>query len=122
MGLRQRVERRDRAFKEGKAYIFFGRRTLLGLSVAPDWSFASGQVAARLGASVSGAGDVNGDGVDDVIVGLPNYWFDEFNLNAGAAYIFLSQGSDGPALQPAWTQTGAGGGLSSARSWRPPAT
>jgi len=44
----------------------------------------------RRGFSVSGAGDVNGDGIDDLIVGAPNA--DPKGLiDAGASYIVLGQ-------------------------------
>ena len=39
-----------------------------------------------LGFSVSGAGDVNSDGYDDVIVGAP--WNDAAGSHAGRAYVY----------------------------------
>ncbi len=45
--------------------------------------------SARLGISASGAGDVNGDGVADVIVGA---WLYDADQNAeGAAFVFLPE-------------------------------
>jgi len=44
---------------------------------------------ANLGASVAGAGDVNGDGFDDVIIGAPQY------DSGAAALIFLGDGATG---------------------------
>jgi Ca2+-binding RTX toxin-like protein len=43
------------------------------------------------GISVAGAGDVNGDGFDDVIVGAFNA--DPYGTNAGAAYVVFGTGS-----------------------------
>lgn len=51
---------------EGKAYLYHGSATGLG-SLA--WSVQGGQADGNLGNSVSGAGDVNGDGFDDLIIG-----------------------------------------------------
>ena len=52
-----------------------------------------------LGFSVSGAGDVNSDGYDDVIVGAP--WNDAAGSHAGRAYVY--SGQTGSVL---WTFTG----------------
>ena len=41
------------------------------LTEAADAQLESNQAGARFGVSVSSAGDVNGDGFDDVIVGAP---------------------------------------------------
>ncbi len=46
----------------------------------------SNQVEARLGFSVAGAGDVNNDGYDDVIVGAPLY--DSGQSDEGAVFLF----------------------------------
>lgn len=46
----------------------------------------SNQASANFGWSVSGAGDINADGFDDIIVGAQNY--DNGNTNEGAAFIY----------------------------------
>lgn len=49
----------------GRAYIFFGNRTMDNNADV----IITGTTGERMGVSCSGAGDVNGDGYDDVIVG-----------------------------------------------------
>jgi hypothetical protein len=77
----------------GRAYIFSGGKTL---DRNPDVTMTG--VAARdyFGISVAGAGDVNGDGYDDVIVGADRN--DAGGADAGRAYIFFGGSSmDGTA-------------------------
>ncbi|MFO0690052.1 MAG: integrin alpha [Myxococcota bacterium] len=52
-----------------------------------DTLVESNQASAQLGFSVASAGDVNGDGYDDVIVGAP--FFDAGTSDEGAAFILL---------------------------------
>ncbi|MDA0261544.1 MAG: FG-GAP-like repeat-containing protein, partial [Proteobacteria bacterium] len=89
----------------GKTYIVFGgsaNLTALDALDTPTWSvnlanlngtngFAiSGQTSAdRLGTSVSGLGDVNGDGIDDIIVGA--YLRDTNGNNSGTAYVVFGK-------------------------------
>jgi len=63
------------------AYIFYGGPTMDNIA---EITLTGENMSDKFGHSVSSAGDVNGDGFDDVIVGaLYN------NLSAGRAYIFL---------------------------------
>jgi len=74
----------------GKAYLFLGSRS--GPSAAADWtSVGDDQTQAFFGLSVAGAGDVNGDGLDDVLVGAP--FFNTQNPHAGKAYLFEGRGA-----------------------------
>jgi len=71
----------------GAAYIYFGSKT--GPAVAPDISLDNpfDQPGGSFGDSVAGAGDVNGDGYADVIVGAASQNNPE--LNEGVAYIYF---------------------------------
>ncbi len=83
---------------EGRAYVYLGSPT--GLGPSPAWTAESNQVVAGFGNSVASAGDVNGDGYSDVIVGAPLY--DNGQSNEGRAFLYLGSPA-GLAAAPAWT-------------------
>ncbi|MFN0060379.1 MAG: FG-GAP-like repeat-containing protein [Planctomycetota bacterium] len=83
---------------EGGAFAYFG--SAVGLSLTPDWSTESDQAGAHFGNSVSSAGDVNGDGYSDVIVGAS--LFDNDQTDEGRTFVYLGSAA-GLALTPAWT-------------------
>jgi hypothetical protein len=83
---------------EGRAYVYHG--SAQGLSQDADWIAERDQADERLGSSVASAGDVNGDGFSDVIIGAP--YFDGGNVDEGRAWVY--QGSAlGLASTVAWT-------------------
>ncbi len=88
----------------GEAYVVFGSGTGFGTSVggrqvidldsltATQGFIIQGDTAFdQAGASVSSAGDVNGDGFDDLIVGAP--YVDNGSGYAGEAYVVLGSGT-----------------------------
>ena len=77
---------------EGRAFVYHGSAT--GLSPTADWTAESDQYYAFLGLSVATAGDVNGDGYADVIVGA--HYYDNGQENEGRAFMYY--GNDGPGL------------------------
>jgi hypothetical protein len=82
---------------EGQALVYYGGP--FGPAIASDWTAESDQAGAWFGRSVSSAGDVNGDGYDDVIVGAPTY--DRGETNEGVAFVYC--GSDtGLSTTPDW--------------------
>ncbi|MBD3868666.1 MAG: FG-GAP repeat protein, partial [Acidobacteria bacterium] len=83
---------------EGRAFLFLGSPT--GVELTPSWSYDSNQAGGEFGFSVSNAGDVNGDGFADVLVGAPG--FDNGVSNSGRAYLFLGSPS-GLSTVPNWS-------------------
>lgn len=75
----------------GAAYVYLG--SAAGLTASADWSAASTVADAQFGYDVSGVGDINLDGYDDVVVAA--------HSNAEGAFLFL----------------GSAAGLSSSASW-----
>lgn len=72
---------------EGAAFVYHGSAT--GINIIPASVLESNQRNASMGNSVASAGDVNGDGYSDVIVGA--YFYDNGQVDEGAAFIY--QGS-----------------------------
>ena len=88
----------DTGIDQGRALVFHGSPG--GLSAVPDWTRAGQGAGDSLGSSVSTAGDVNGDGYSDVIVGAPGYSNGE--ASEGAAFVYHGSPS-GLGGSAAWT-------------------
>jgi arylsulfatase A-like enzyme len=88
------------ASKTGRIYVYAGGAA--GLSATPAYT-ATGETAnSQFGSAVGTAGDVNGDGYADVVIGAPGY--DSFT---GRIYVYL--GSDaGVQAMPALFVSGTG--------------
>ena len=67
----------------GAAYVYFGSSTGVSASSETKLAASDGEDADRFGVSVAGAGDVDGDGHDDVIVGAYAAG------DGGAAYVYF---------------------------------
>jgi len=93
--------------EEGRAFLYLG--SAAGLGSSPAWTAESDQADASFGTSVSTAGDINGDGYSDVIVGAPQY--DNTEADEGRAFVYVGSAS-GLAQLPEWIfeadQAGAG--------------
>ncbi len=85
----------DRGTDSGSVRIFSGRTGAVIRNLLPPQT-APGD---RFGYGIGGAGDVDGDGYDDVVVGAP--YNDAIGADAGAAYVY--RGRDGTLL---WTWRG----------------
>ena len=86
---------------EGKVFAYYGSAS--GPSLDPDFESEGNQADAVLGFSVASAGDVNGDGCADLIVGAPSY--DVVGASVGAAFLCYGSGGRGLSLNPRQTNT-----------------
>jgi len=86
-------------FQEGAAFVFHGSASGIadGDPTTAAAQLESDQVIARLGWSVSGAGDVNGDGFDDLIVGARGD--DPNGERSGASFVVFGGDFSGAATQ-----------------------
>jgi hypothetical protein len=88
----------DAAVKDGRAYVIFGSAGGLPAidlaSLTPQQGFVIDAPAGdvRTGTSVAAAGDVNGDGFDDLIVGSP--FDDSGGFATGAAHVIFGRAGD----------------------------
>jgi hypothetical protein len=83
---------------EGGAFVYLGSAS--GLSASARWTGESDQADADFGYRVASAGDVNGDGYSDVIVGADSY--DNGQSQEGRAFVYLGSAS-GLLPTAAWT-------------------
>jgi MYXO-CTERM domain-containing protein len=83
---------------EGRVYLYLGSG--MGLMTEPAWWVESDQDGAYLGDSAASAGDVNGDGLSDVIVGASFYGADG-RTKVGRAYLYLGHEDGRPGTPDA---------------------
>jgi hypothetical protein len=86
---------------EGMAFVYTGSAS--GLSDTAAWTAEGNQDSAYFGCSVGTAGDVNGDGYSDIIVGA--YVYDNGETNEGMAFVYTGSAS-GLSDTAAWTAEG----------------
>ncbi|MBN2495398.1 MAG: FG-GAP repeat protein [Deltaproteobacteria bacterium] len=86
----------------GRAYLFFGQAS--GLKTTYDWHYAGTErPMAQYGWAVAAAGDVDGDGFADILVGAPG----DSTVGTAAGRAFLYRGSSrGPVTPPDWSSSG----------------
>ncbi len=87
----------------GAGVVYVYEATAAGVTDTP-FSYASAVAGASLGAAVAGAGDLDNDGVGDVVVGAPGYANGQ--AGEGALYVFLSGGTVLPGMPSAIIEGG----------------
>jgi hypothetical protein len=87
---------------EGALFVYYGGPQ--GLRSRPDWILCGGARDAWLGFLMSRAGDVNGDGYDDLLVGSPG-WTGKSKAARGRVMLFAG-GPRGLANHSMWTVDG----------------
>ena len=106
--------------RAGKVYIVFGKTNTSEHDLSLISSGSGGFVlwgefndgSAGAGRSVGDAGDVNGDGLDDVVVGHPTTSFDvdgEFAANIGRSYVVYGKSDNTNPIDLANVSSGLGG-------------
>jgi len=91
------------AFSLGTVYVVFGKAdpadvvNLADLTAADGFAIRGGAYE-QIGSAVSEAGDVNGDGFDDLIVG--SIFVDDGGSYAGAAYVLFGKASGFGTVPP----------------------
>ncbi|MFH1462971.1 MAG: FG-GAP-like repeat-containing protein, partial [Pseudomonadota bacterium] len=80
----------DLGMDSGSAWVFYGSSAGTTTSGAAQLFASDGAASDSFGFSVSGAGDVNGDGFADVIVGAPEDA--DAGASSGSAYVFFGGG------------------------------
>jgi len=94
--------------KEGAAFLFLSSGG--GLPGVPDWSFFGGQQGSHLGCVLTGIGDLNKDGSEDIAISACEHNIEvdgEVNKSkVGAVYVFHGSPSFILSTQPDWTFIG----------------
>jgi hypothetical protein len=103
------------AYLAGQSYVVFGKPDgapvhLPDVAAGSGGFVMNGLAGHQLGRRVSGAGDVNGDGLDDVIIGAPyaGGYPDAEDFLAGESYVVFGK-PDGTPVSLADVAAGSGG-------------
>ena len=82
----------------GRTYIYYGSDIKFwDTTILENVNLTGNKTNDRFGFSVSSAGDLDGSGIEDIIIGAP-YHTNGTRTECGAAYVFLSNGSMATSL------------------------
>ncbi len=76
----------DQGALSGSAYVYYGSATGLQATAEDKLTASDGAASDYFGTAVRGAGDLDGDGYDDVVVGAP--YDDDLGSSSGALYVY----------------------------------
>jgi len=82
----------------GRAYVYYGTRNGVGADPSTEMQKKHGSADDWFGAAVAGAGDVNGDGYDDVIIGASGS--DRPGEDWGVAHLYMGGATGIRARKP----------------------
>jgi hypothetical protein len=82
--------------RSGAVFVYYG--SAAGLDSEPGWQKVNEQASSQLGLSVA-AGDLNGDGFDDLVAGAP--WYSLAEGSRGAVFVHFGS-AGGPAASDDW--------------------
>jgi hypothetical protein len=88
----------------GQTYLILGRRTGWSMDTdlsSVDTSFIGEEIGDEAGYSVAGAGDINGDGYDDLLIGAPRS--NDGGSDSGQTYVVFFDDGAPPTIVVDWT-------------------
>ncbi len=108
--------------EEGRAYVYLGSPA--GLNHRSYWTAEGNEAFDNFARSVSGAGDVNGDGMSEILVGAPGH--SNGDNNEGAAFLYagplafnviVDNGKTGTSFTGDWRVSSAPASYRSGSVW-----
>ena len=86
---------------QGRALAFFGSTAGLPAPNSPDWTVVGAAANLSVGVAVTGGGDLNGDGVDDIAVAQ------NAANNVGKVIVYYGNTTTGFSTTPDWEKSGS---------------
>ncbi|MGD8375349.1 MAG: FG-GAP-like repeat-containing protein [Acidobacteriota bacterium] len=93
----------DEFLRQGGAFLWLGSAEGPWIGGDPVWAVVGDRPSAYLGKAVRSAGDVNGDGYDDIIVGA--FGYSDSLVQQGAAFVYFGS-PQGPSVTADWKVEG----------------